>query len=537
MAKYFLRIKVFSRGKGARATRAAAYRAGERIHDERTGEFYNFTEREGVVHKEIVLPSQFAISVDMDWARDRSTLWNAAEHAGRRRNSRVAREVLVILPPELTPAQRVNLVRTFSRELADKYQNAVDVAVHEPRRGSDERHHHAHMLMTTREVTPKGLGPRTTIELGNSYRFARGLGPTRDDYFSIRKQWAQATNAALREAGLESRVDHRSYKDQGIDREPTPAMPQKVYYAERRSGLSTQAGDAIRARHRERVEARLKGGDELARIQQRQREEDRQRAIESSKRKEGLPKRIPTGALARKELNQKRRERYQRNLETIRQKKREWRRVRAAEINERRKQLYHANRDELNRKRREHNKAARAAREAAQHSSMSHGQQQAKAKRPQESTNSWFATRENQAQAPTAEESAKSWLAFHGNQKPPPTAEESAKSWLALQEGQKQPPTAEESAKNWLALRGNQKQPTAEESAKSWLALQEGQKQPPTAEESAKNWLAFRESQKLADPSQTAAQDRSHEREAGGDDDREDDQKRANRGRDHDAGL
>src|SRR5258708_28994872 len=162
MAKYFLRIKVFSRGKGARATRAAAYRAGERIRDERTSEVYNFTEREGVVHKEIVLPSQLAGSSDMDWALDRCALWNAAEHAGRRRNARVAREVLVFLPPELTPAQRVNLVRTFSRELADKYQNAVDVAVHEPRRGSDERHHHAHMLMTTREVTPKGLGPRTT---------------------------------------------------------------------------------------------------------------------------------------------------------------------------------------------------------------------------------------------------------------------------------------------------------------------------------------------------------------------------------------
>jgi hypothetical protein len=30
MAKYFLHVKVFSRGKGSRVTRAAAYRAGER---------------------------------------------------------------------------------------------------------------------------------------------------------------------------------------------------------------------------------------------------------------------------------------------------------------------------------------------------------------------------------------------------------------------------------------------------------------------------------------------------------------------------
>jgi len=161
MAIYFLLIKPFSRGKGARATRAAAYRAGETIRDERTSAVYNFSSRQDVVHKEIVLPSHLADSADVNWARDRSTLWNAAEHAGRKRNSRVAREVLVILPSELTPTQRTNLVRAFSRELADNYRNAVDVTIHPPRPGADERHHHAHLLMTTREVTPEGLGPRT----------------------------------------------------------------------------------------------------------------------------------------------------------------------------------------------------------------------------------------------------------------------------------------------------------------------------------------------------------------------------------------
>src|SRR6266853_4275494 len=42
MAKYFLYVKVFSRGEGSRVTRAAAYRAGERIRDERTSEVYNY---------------------------------------------------------------------------------------------------------------------------------------------------------------------------------------------------------------------------------------------------------------------------------------------------------------------------------------------------------------------------------------------------------------------------------------------------------------------------------------------------------------
>src|SRR5207248_8263502 len=130
-----------------------------------------------------------------------------------------------ILPHELTPGQRTNLVRAFSQELADKYQSAVDIAIHPPRPGSDGRNHHAHMVMTTREVTFRGLGARTTLELSGTERYARGLGPSKADYFLIRERWAQVTNEALRDAGLDARIDHRSLKEQGIDREPRPNIP------------------------------------------------------------------------------------------------------------------------------------------------------------------------------------------------------------------------------------------------------------------------------------------------------------------------
>src|SRR5256885_5574746 len=102
MAKYFLHVKVFSRGQGSRVTRAAAYRAGERIRDERTSEVYNYTDRRDVTYKEVVLPADLTGRPDMAWTQDRSKLWNAMEHAGLRRNSRLAREWLVVLPPEVT---------------------------------------------------------------------------------------------------------------------------------------------------------------------------------------------------------------------------------------------------------------------------------------------------------------------------------------------------------------------------------------------------------------------------------------------------
>src|ERR1700679_2235538 len=165
MAVYFLRCTHISRGKGSRVTRAAAYRAGERIRDERTSEVYDHSDRNDVDYKEVVLPTDLAGRDDMAWSQDRAILWNAAEHAGRRRNARLAREWLVLVPVELTAQQRAQLVRRFATEVADKYRCAVDVCSHRPRPGADVRNHHAHLLMTTREVTPDGLGRRTSLEL------------------------------------------------------------------------------------------------------------------------------------------------------------------------------------------------------------------------------------------------------------------------------------------------------------------------------------------------------------------------------------
>jgi ATP-dependent exoDNAse (exonuclease V) alpha subunit len=178
MATYFLRSRHISRGKGARATRAAAYRAGERILDERTSEVYDHSNRNDVAHKEVVLPSDLAGRDDMAWTQNRATLWNAMEHAGLRRNSRVAREWLALLPQELTPEQRSRLVRTFATELSNKYRCAVDCTIHQPRPGADPRNFHTHLLMTTREVSPDGIGARTTLELCGRERHqdVRGRG-------------------------------------------------------------------------------------------------------------------------------------------------------------------------------------------------------------------------------------------------------------------------------------------------------------------------------------------------------------------------
>jgi ATP-dependent exoDNAse (exonuclease V) alpha subunit len=257
VAIYFLNMKTFGRAGGSSAASAAAYRAGERIHDERTGKTYDHSERQDVMHKEIVLPSKFA-GDDIAWARDRSSLWNAAEAVETRKNARIAREYLVALPVELSPQGRLGLVRSFSQELSDRYGFAVDFAIHAPRDfpGSDPRNFHAHLLTTTREVAIGGLGAKTTLDMNDDNRRKLGLEPAINELLHVRARWASATNEALQEARFAARVDHRSLEAQGIDREPRPQIPRAAFEMERH-GYRSVVADRIREDYQARVQARL----------------------------------------------------------------------------------------------------------------------------------------------------------------------------------------------------------------------------------------------------------------------------------------
>ena len=266
MAIFRLDIQPVQRSAGRQATAAAAYRAGERIRDERTGELHNHSRRKDVLHKEIFLPAKLDAS-RMQWALDRARLWNTAEAAEKQANSRVAREYQVSLPSELAPSQRLELGRRFSQELADRYSVAVDLAIHEPRAGSDPRNFHAHLLTTTREVTPAGLGAKMGIDMQYRERLKRGLPSGRAEFFALRERWAVLTNDALREANIEARVDHRTLQAQGIEREPKPSLPIGAYKMEK-SGVRSRVGERLREDYRARVQAREERAVERARTGQ-----------------------------------------------------------------------------------------------------------------------------------------------------------------------------------------------------------------------------------------------------------------------------
>jgi ATP-dependent exoDNAse (exonuclease V) alpha subunit len=261
MAHFYMQISSLSRAAGRRATAAAAYRAGERVRDERSAEVINYARRRDVLHTEIFLPAQFE-GAAVGWARNRERLWNTAEHAEKRHNARVAREYQVTLPVELDAPRRVALARAFAQDIAERYKVAVDLAVHEPRADGDARNFHAHLLTTTREVTPAGLGGKVGLDMTPQERRRHGLPDHRQEYINVRERWAVLTNAALREANIDARIDHRSLAAQGVDREPLPAIPLMHLKMERR-GLQSGLADRLRAEYRSRVGRRLEKADAL----------------------------------------------------------------------------------------------------------------------------------------------------------------------------------------------------------------------------------------------------------------------------------
>ena len=71
-----------SRSSGRSAVAAAAYRSGQKLTNERDGLTHDFTRKGGIAHSEIVLPE----GSNGEWAKDRSRLWNAAEHSEKRKD-------------------------------------------------------------------------------------------------------------------------------------------------------------------------------------------------------------------------------------------------------------------------------------------------------------------------------------------------------------------------------------------------------------------------------------------------------------------
>ena len=206
MAIFQLSVKPIRRSQGGDARAAAAYRTGTHI------DRFDYSRRRGVADRALFLPSNAP-------AWNRAELWQEAEKAERRRNSVVAREVLLALPHEMRLDAHRKAVEAFCGWLVGRYGVAADAAIHTPKRGHDVRNIHAHILITTRRLAAHGMGQKTR-ELDDPL----GQGPR--EIGAMREAWAGILE------GHGFKLEHRAAAKSKATCQPlAPTLSRKVQEA------------------------------------------------------------------------------------------------------------------------------------------------------------------------------------------------------------------------------------------------------------------------------------------------------------------
>ena len=264
MALYHVHAQVVSRGSGASAVAGAAYRSRDTLTDERTGEAHDYRSRRDDLDGAEILTPQGSPA----WAQDRARLWNAVEAAERRKDAQVAREVRVAIPRELSAEDRRALVRDYAQRSFVDRGMVADIAFH----GGQGENTHAHIMLTTRTLTPEGFGPKNRE------------WNKKEHLVTWRKDWADRANSALARAGRAERIDHRTLVEQrdealangdperavSLDRDPQIHLGRAAHIAaetKQPTELTTNA-NAIEDGNLERERERTALYDELRAIEQ-----------------------------------------------------------------------------------------------------------------------------------------------------------------------------------------------------------------------------------------------------------------------------
>jgi len=228
MADYRFSAQVISRGKGQSSVASAAYRSASRLVDERTGEIHDYGRKGGLIHAEVLTPEGTP-----EWMQDRAQLWNAVEATERRKDAQLAREIQLSLPHELTDEQRKELAREFVQSQFVNQGMIADIAIHAPSDVGDQRNHHAHVMLTMRELAGDGFGKKN-----RDWNSPENLTKWREE-------WAHQQNRMLEQHGHKARVSHLSFEAQGIDREASQHLGSVAADMER-NGKNSRIGDENR---------------------------------------------------------------------------------------------------------------------------------------------------------------------------------------------------------------------------------------------------------------------------------------------------
>jgi len=211
VAIYHFSAKVIGRSAGRSVVASAAYRAAECLHDDKLDRDHDYTKKAGIVHREIMLPAGAP-----DRWMDRGTLWNEVEAGEKRKDAQLARDIEISLPRELGQAEAIRLARDFVQEQFVSRGMVADLNVHWTVASDGALQPHAHVMLTMRELLPGPDGRSEDSAFGKKVAAwnDRGL------LCGWRECWAELANARLCELDQDVRIDHRSFRDQGINLKP-----------------------------------------------------------------------------------------------------------------------------------------------------------------------------------------------------------------------------------------------------------------------------------------------------------------------------
>ena len=251
MAIFHWSMKIVRRSMGKSAVAAAAYRSGTKLVNEWDGVTHDYTAKQNVAHSEIMLPAHAPPAF-----QDHSILWNSVEQIEKSKDSQLARDLEISLPIELSKSEQIELARAYIRDTFVSAGMCADFSFHD-KAGNP----HIHILLTVRPLKLSGEWDakcRKVYELDeDGQRIPDGKGGwknhredmvdwnSREKVEAWRAAWSEYANCALEAAGRPERIDHRSYKRQGVEQIPTIHMGVAAVQMERR-GIRTEKGDINR---------------------------------------------------------------------------------------------------------------------------------------------------------------------------------------------------------------------------------------------------------------------------------------------------
>ncbi|MGV1822716.1 Ti-type conjugative transfer relaxase TraA [Agrobacterium sp. CG160-95] len=262
MAVPHFSVSIVARGTGGSAVLSAAYRHCAKMDYEREARTIDYTRKQGLLHEEFVIPADApewlqSMIADRSVSGASEAFWNKVEEFEKRSDAQLAKDVTIALPIELSAEQNIELVRHFVALHITAQGMVADWVFHDT-----PGNPHIHLMTTLRPLTEGGFGSKkvaVTGPDGNVLRndsgkivyelWAGGIG----DFNAFRDGWFACQNRHLALAGLDIRIDGRSFEKQGIDLTPTIHL-----------GVGTKA-----------IERKAEGGEEKAALERLELQEER----------------------------------------------------------------------------------------------------------------------------------------------------------------------------------------------------------------------------------------------------------------------